>query len=99
MNGSQSPARFDANRWRGMVCRFSRYRARYGPNGFAEWETLDAPEPGESCAYSDFIPDPDGRYFISELLSGSDYSGSSVERANYRVFLEDFGDRDGVHEV
>jgi hypothetical protein len=97
-HGSHSPSRFDANRWRGQVCRFSSYRSHYTPNG-TEWEDLEEPEPGDSCSYSDFIPDGEGHYFLSDFLSGSDYSGCLVERANYRDFLADFGERDGVHEA
>ncbi len=97
-HGSQKPSRFDANNWRGQVCRYSGYHAVYTPAG-TEWEYPENPEPGDSCSYSDFTPDTDGRYFLSDFLSGSDYSGSIVERANYKDFLEDFGERDSVHEV
>jgi hypothetical protein len=38
-------------------------------------------------------------FFIHSLLSGSDYSGGSVTVSNKRVFLEQFKDHDGVHEV
>jgi hypothetical protein len=33
-----------------------------------------------------------GRYLLPDLLSGSDYSGSLVQKANYRKFSEDFAD-------
>ena len=91
-HGSQIPSRFDANNWRGQVCRYSGYRYVHTPAG-TEWEYPESPEPGESCSYSDFTPDTDGRYFLSDFLSGSDYSGSIVERANYKDFLEDFGNQ------
>ncbi len=97
-HGSQIPSRFDANHWRGQVSRYSGDRYVHTPAGMA-WEYPESPEPGESCSYSDFTPDTDGRYFLSDFLSGSDYSGSIVERANYKDFLEDFGERDSVHEV
>lgn len=32
----------------------------------------------------------DGRYLLPALLSGSDYSGSIVERANYQKFADEF---------
>ena len=42
----------------------------------------------------------DGRKFRATAQQcGSDYSGSTVERSNYREFLEEFGEQDGVHEV
>ncbi len=96
-NGSRTPARFDATHWRGRVCRF--HGSIYRPGPGSHWETLEDPEAGDSASYSDFVADPEGRYFLSDFLSGSDYSGCLVERANYRDFLEDYGDRDGVHEV
>jgi len=71
---------------------------RRGPQGI-EWETVTDPEPGDSCSYDRFENSAEGTYFVSDFLSGSDYSGCLVERANYRVFLEEFGERDGVHEV
>jgi hypothetical protein len=32
-------------------------------------------------------------------MGGSDYSGGSVEVANHKVFMEEFGDLPGVHEI
>jgi hypothetical protein len=49
--------------------------------------TLDRPTP--------FTP----QYIMPDLLSGSDYSGSAVERSNYQTFLDAFGDLPGVHPV
>lgn len=37
--------------------------------------------------------------YISDYMSGSDYSGSSVEYANYTAFKEEFGEIDGVYIV
>lgn len=36
---------------------------------------------------------------VPKLMSGSDYSGSSIERANYAAFLEQFKDVKGVYET
>jgi hypothetical protein len=36
---------------------------------------------------------------VPELLGGSDYSGSTYHRSNYDVFLEEFGDVDGVYSI
>lgn len=96
-NGSRSPL-FDVARWRGQVCAYSGHVAHYGANG-TQWEDLADPPAGETCGYGEFSPDREGRYFLSDFLSGSDYSGSLVERSNYREFLETFGEREGVHEV
>ena len=96
-HGSQSPSRFDANHWRGQVCRFDGSELTPGPGNY--WRTFDRIEAGDSASYGDFTPDGDGAYFLSDFLSGSDYSGSLVERANYRDFLEEYGEHDGVHEV
>ena len=96
-HGSQSHTRFDANHWRGQVCRFDGSELTPGPGNY--WRTFDRIDASDSASYGDFSPDADGRYFLSDFLSGSDYSGSLVERANYRDFLAEYGERDGVHEV
>ncbi len=44
----------------------------------------------------DYSRDNDGQYIIPELLSGSDYSGCSVTKANYNVFLDTHKDQLGV---
>jgi hypothetical protein len=38
-------------------------------------------------------------FVLSGLLCGSDYSGSAVEVSNRRLFLDAFGELDGIHEV
>jgi len=95
-HGSESPSRFDPARWRGQVCRFDGSELTPGPGNY--WRTFDRIDAGDSASYGDFTPDTDGRYFLSDFLSGSDYSGCLVERANYKNFLEDFGEHDGVHD-
>lgn len=50
-------------------------------------------------AFSTYEFDNPKDWYMPELLSGSNYSGDSVTVANYRTFLEEFGDRNGVHKV
>lgn len=52
--------------------------------GYGQWRTVK--------------PD-DATHVIPNYLSGSDYSGSLVERTNHDVFLEDFGNVPGVLDV
>lgn len=40
--------------------------------------------------FSHLAPAANGAYFVPNLVSGSDYSGSLVERSNYEVFCEEF---------
>ncbi len=96
-HGSQSLPTFDASQWRGRICRFDGSEYIGGPGN--HWRTFDSIDAGDSASYGDFTNDVDGAYYLSDFLSGSDYSGCLVERANYREFLEEFGECDGVHEV
>lgn len=57
------------------------------------WDTIT---PADLAVWSygdwrDATPD-DATYFLVDLASWSDYSGSTVERSNYRVLLEDYPD-------
>ncbi len=83
-NGSTPDFRETAARWRGRLCRFEGSEYTPGPGNY--WRTFDRVPDGDSASYGDFSPDADGRYFLSDFLSGSDYSGSLVERATYRDF-------------
>jgi len=38
-------------------------------------------------------------YAMPDVMSGSDYSGSSCEYSNYRVFLQQFGKIKGVYDI
>ena len=96
-NGSRYESRIDATQWRGRVCRFEGSEYLPGPGNY--WRTFDRIDASDSASYGDLTDDADGAYFLSDFLSGSDYSGSLVERANYREFLAEFGELDGVHEV
>lgn len=61
-----------------------------------DWRTGEpyAPEKGETLSYGDFKPGT--QYYIPDLLSGSDYSGGTVERSNYEYFMKEYGRRAGV---
>jgi len=50
-------------------------------------------------AFSTYAFDNPKEWFMPELLSGSDYAGGSVTVANFRSFLEEYGDRNGIHKV
>ncbi len=54
-HGSQSPSRFDANHWRGQVCRFDGSELTPGPGNY--WRTFDRIDDGDSASYGDFTPD------------------------------------------
>ena len=49
--------------------------------------------------YGDLVADPSGRWVEVPYTLHSDYAGSTVERSNRDVFLEEFGDLRGVKEV
>lgn len=50
-------------------------------------------------AFSAYAFDNPKEWYLPELLSGSDYSGDSATVANFRSFLEEYGDRNGVHKA
>jgi hypothetical protein len=50
-------------------------------------------------SYDQFKPDPAGEFITSNLWTGSDYSGSLVEKSNQKELLEQFGKLPGVHEL
>src|SRR4051812_3681972 len=76
--------------YRADICRFETWRK-------------ETPEELSSLSYGDLhhvtgeVSDSD--YYVPSLLSGSDYSGSSVEVSNCKTFLEQFGKLEGVHKV
>lgn len=85
----------------GDVCRYRGYR--YQGNGVWDYTPPDAFD-NESMTCGDLrtIKDAEAAltdYFEPNYMGGSDYSGGSVEVANHRVFLEEFGDLPGVHET
>lgn len=60
----------------------------------------DRPEKGERICFSDLVADSSGEYIMPGLLSGGDYASSTlVEKSNHRVFLEEHGKKDGIHDV
>jgi hypothetical protein len=69
---------------------------------FSSYKTYD---PVEDLYYGDLHPcdrpalEDEVRFVLPGYLSGSDYSGGSVEVSNHRLFVEEFGELDGVHNV
>ena len=50
-------------------------------------------------SYGEFKDDPQGEFITSNYWTGSDYSGSFVEKSNHKELLEQFGKLPGVHEL
>lgn len=71
------------NQWRGQIVNLTDV---YGRDG---WEpaTLEA-----GFRYGAWEQAPDGEYIVPDYLSGSDYSGSLVERSNRDVWRETFAE-------
>lgn len=70
------------------------------------WEYIHKPERGDSLYYGDLKeanPDEYKKnelYIMPEFISGGDYANSgTVEISNHRVFLEQFKNTKGVHDV
>ena len=64
-----------------------------------DWHTGEPhiPRHRETLSCGNFKPGT--QYLLPNLLSGSDYSGGTVERSNYEVFLKKYGRRKGVHRL
>jgi len=76
---------------------------RYQGNGVWDYSPPD-PFDNESLSWGDVRPIKGTEaaltdYFEPSYMGGSDYSGGSVEVSNHKVFLEEFGDLPGVHEI
>jgi hypothetical protein len=76
----------------GDILRYSSYRGD-SPD---DWSRLDYSDLNRIASWDD--PNNQDFYLPAECR-GSDYSGDSVTVANYRAFLESFGNVDGVFEV
>jgi len=71
-----------------------------------EWVS-DTLATGSRCSYGDFKKFSGAvtedlwksLYILRDELTGSDYSGGSVQRSNHKVFLEKFKDVEGVHNL
>jgi len=63
-----------------------RYADTYGRGELKDWARV---------SYGSFERSETGTIYIPNLLSGSDYSGSSVERSNHRVWCEQFKSSQG----
>lgn len=60
-----------------------------------EWENIN-PLDYSKLSLGDFTLDEKGTFIIPNIVSGSDYSGSTVERSNYLVFYKRFGKLKGI---
>ena len=73
------------------------YRAD-GDVSYGDLKPADCPDDADK--YLSALPaedtEPGEIYFYVPCASGSDYSGSTVERSNYKVFTETYGDKDFV---
>lgn len=69
--------------------RYCRSELKHTPEGYI-WEHYDTPE--EDVAYSALERHPDGMYVLMPYATGSDYSGSTVERANYLQLIDEHPD-------
>jgi hypothetical protein len=72
-----------------------------GSGSYGDFHSADWPESAASyvSALSDDQFDSGDLYFYVPYASGSDYSGSTVEAANYKWFVEEHGNEDWTHEV
>ena len=64
-------------------------RVRYSPYGNEDLR-------GRQLPYGRFHHDPRGDFVQPNYLSYSDYSGSTVERSNVRVFAREFAEHQGT---
>lgn len=70
------------------------------------WKYINTPKKGESLSYGDLRETDsqnykkDELYIMPQYMSGGDYANSgTVEISNHRVFLEQFKNVPGVHDV
>jgi hypothetical protein len=84
----------------------TRFDDGLGPNdSLVCYSSYKAYDPAEDLYYGDLQPgdrsalEDELRFIVPGYLSGSDYSGGSVEVSNHRLFLEEFGGLEGVHNV
>jgi hypothetical protein len=76
-------------------------RRAEGSVGYGDFKNTDWPDSAESYlgALSDKPEDSEEIYFYVPYASGSDYSGSTVEKSNAKVFEETYGSEEWVHSV
>ena len=72
-----------------------------GAGSYGDYKETSAPDCAEDYLRALSTDDcaPGELYFYVPYASGSDYSGSTVERSNYLSFLESYGDNSFVHQV
>lgn len=59
------------------------------------WHDSPRKYPNATVTYGRWDDDSSGDFFVPGLLTYSDYSGSTVERSNLRVFCEEFAKGEG----
>ena len=66
------------------------------PDAIGEVVELDKGVTLDDVRYGRWCSKKDGHYLLPNYLSGSDYSGTLVERSNYKKWSEDFAAGEGV---
>lgn len=81
--------------------RWGTIRRADGSASYGDFKETDWPESAEKYlgALSDNPEDSEEIYFYVPCASGSDYSGSTVEKSNAKVFEETYGENEWVHSV
>ena len=84
-----------------MTTAFKQVEAGLNPHDslvhFSSYRDYD---PDEDLSYGDLHPgEGDIVFVLPNYLGGSDYSGGSVTVSNHRLFIEEFGELEGVHNV
>jgi len=85
----------------GYSKRWGYVRHADGSASYGDFKETDWPESAESyvSGLSDDCEESNEIYFYVPYASGSDYSGSTVEKANAKVFEETYGSEEWVHSV
>lgn len=85
----------------GVVTSWGNVARANGSASYGDFDSADWPESAASYldALSDDILESGDLYFYVPYATGSDLSGSTVEAANYKWFVEEHGNEDWIHEV
>lgn len=85
----------------GYSKRWGHVKRADGSASYGDFKDSDWPESAESyfSGLSDDCEESNECYFYVPVASGSDYSGSTVEKANAKWFEDTFGSNEWVHSV
>ncbi len=85
----------------GYSKRWGHVRRADGSVSYGDFKETDWPDSAESYleGLSDDCEESNECYFYVPCASGSDYSGSTVEKSNAKVFEETYGSEEWVHSV